>query len=406
MAKSGDEICGREPARGGGHRRTGGKSLKKETERRQFLKQAVLGTVLEPTMINADSTSKSNASTFQPKADVSAVSGRDRIPSVEPIAMVSGALLADSFDARTIDEKLWSRPNWMTEHDPYIAVNAENSRLRISGSSHPAGKENQYVGILSKYFRETDVVLAVRMRIRTLFGKVGRIRHIAHLCTGDWPDFFMEINFGTTEAGLPPRWFGGYVDRIWNYAGYSNYLEPALPASGEEARTWHDVAIRHDGITQETQSYLIQAGHWKPVGPPAKLHFNHAHVELKVDVGIGGVKVDMEFDDARLYRNPAHTPVMIVVSSPVVEQTRPETPIHNLEARVFDEETGSLLGKGRTDHGGQCPVLLETNVLYPVPARIEVWSGDQQVLEGRIHCLGVQGLYPGDVWMLRFSPKR
>jgi hypothetical protein len=380
--------------------------LKKEIERRQFLKQAVVGTVIKPAVISPQDWAKRNVSTYQSEVDSSAASGRERIPSVEPIPMVSGALLADSFEDRTIDANLWSRPNWMTEHDPYISVNAENSRLRISGESHPAGKDNQYVGILSKYFRETDVVLAVRMRIRTLFEKVGRIRHIAHLCTGDWPDFFMEINFGTTVAGPPPRWFSGYVDRIWNYAGYSNYLKPTMPATADEPTTWHDVAIKHDGVTQETQSYLIQGGQWKPVGPPATLHFNHAHVELKVDVGVEGVKVDTEFDNARLYLNPAHNPVMIIVSSPVFEQKRPENPIHNLEVRVFDEETGRLLGKGRTDQGGQSPVLLQTNVLYPVPGRIEVWNGNRQILQGRIPCLAVQGLYPGDVWMLRFPHKQ
>ena len=324
-------------------------------------------------------------------------------PLVEPTAMISGVLLADSFDSPHLDAALWSRPNWMTEHNPYIAVGPVNGRLEISGISRPTGTQHQYIGILSKYFRETDVVLATRLRVHSPFEKPGRIQHHVHLCTGDWPDFFTEIIFGKISTG-PPRWYAAYLDRIWVYSGFNDYLEPTLPATGTEDTDWQTVLIEHDGITGRTQNYLILGKEWKPVGPSHILKFNHSHVELKVDVNAVEAPVHMEFDDVRLYPNPAHNPATIVVSSRVVG-AGPEFPINNLRVRIQEESSGLLLGEATTDEGGQARVLLSRTVLYPVAAIIEVWDQHKLLLNSRIPQYQVQGLYPGDVWAVLIPPR-
>jgi hypothetical protein len=94
--------------------------------------------------------------------------------------------------------------------------------------------------VISKYFRETYVVLATRTRIQSPFEKPGRIQYPIHLCTGDWPDFFNEIVFGRITSG-PPRWFAAYLDRIWVYSGFKESFEPTLPAAGTEGTEWHTV---------------------------------------------------------------------------------------------------------------------------------------------------------------------
>jgi hypothetical protein len=316
--------------------------------------------------------------------------------------MLQGALLADSFDGPQLNSELWHRPNWM-RHNPDISVGTEDGCLRISGISRPAGKDHQYAGVLSSYFRETDAVLVSRMRVGSSFEGGGRIQHHVHLCSGDWPDFFTEIVFGKIQGGLP-RWFCAYVDRLWEYSGYSEYLEPSLPATGREATEWHQVMILHDGETHETSNYLVLNGERKPIGPPHKLRMNHTHVELKVDTNVSGIEVDMEVDDVRLYPNPSRYPVTIVVSSRIVNG-KLEVPIHNLGVRIVEAASGKPLGNGLTDEGGQARISLNSEMIYPVAARVEVWDNNRKLVESGIPCYGVRGLYPADIWAIKLPAR-
>jgi hypothetical protein len=160
----------------------------------------------------------------------------------------------------------------------------------------------------------------------------------------------------------------------------------------------------NDCETHETGNYLILNGERKPIGPPHKLRMNHTHVELKVDTNISGIPVEMEVDDVRLYPNPSRYPVTIVVSSRIVNG-RPEIRIHTLKVRIVEEATSKLLGDAVTDEGGQARISLKSEMIYPVAARIEVWDNNRKVVISGIPCYGVQGLYPADVWAIRFPPK-
>jgi len=324
------------------------------------------------------------------------------LPIVDAIPMLSGALLADSFDGPELDTRIWHRPGWM-RNDPHLSVEVEQGRLYISGISGPVRKHHHYVGVLSNYFRETDVVLVARVRVLSSFEKPGRIQHHIHLCSGDWPDFFTEIIFGKIEAG-PPRWFSAYLDKLWEYSGYAELINPTLPATGKEGSEWHEVAITHRQGTNETQNYLVRADGWKPIGPPHKLQMNHSHVELKVDVEVPDIRVRFDVDDVRLYLHPAQNPATIVVSSRIAN-SRPETPLSKLKVRLLEDTSKELLGEGITDEGGQARVKLKPDIIYPVAARIEVSDDRRAVLQSRIPHYGVQGLYPGDVWAVRIPPK-
>ena len=321
-------------------------------------------------------------------------------PEVKPILMLSGALVADNFDKPPLNTQVWQRPDWLVKNDTNLSVRVENGHLHIGGVSRPVGRHHQYTGVLSTYFRETDVVLSARLRVTTPFDKPGRIRHQVHLCTGDWPDFFTEINFGKIDGGSP-RWFSGYLDKIWEYAGYDKYLEGTLPATGTEATDWHQVLIVHDGTTHATQNYLIQGGTWTPVGPAHQIKMNHSHVELKVDVAVPDVRVEMDFDDVRLYPGPARHPVTIVVDSPLNRtRTRPAYRIDELKVRLIESGSRKVLGEGKTDEGGQAQVTLKSDVVYPVAARIEVENNERMLMTATIPQESVRGLYPADVWVV------
>jgi len=332
----------------------------------------------------------------------------NEIPTVNPFFMLSGALLKDSFDEAQLDTNLWSRPAWLVENHKTIGVKIENGHLVISGSSRPVGGSHQYAGVISKYFRETDVVLAAEMQVQSPFDFEGRIQHMVHLCSGDYPDFFTEIIFGKIAPADAPRWHSAYVARIWEYSGHGTYLQPVHPATEAETANWHTVVLTHDGATSKTQNYLIADGKWIAIGPSHTVQFNHTHIELKVDVNVANVPVAMAVDNVRLYPNPAHNPATIIVYTGV-SGGKPKTPIHNQKIQIFEEGSKRLLGEALTDEGGEGRVLLRTDVLYPVAATIIVSDGADgtaPIVRARIPRKGVDGLYPGDVWALDLRHKR
>jgi hypothetical protein len=125
-------------------------------------------------------------------------------------------------------------------------------------------------------------------------------------------------------------------------------------------------------------------------------------VELKVDVNIPEIPVRLAVDNVRLYPNPAHNPVTIVVSGGV-SGNKPALPIHNQKVQIFEEGSRRLLGEALTDEGGEAHVSLRTDVLFPVAAAITVWDGTKPVVQAKIAGKAVSGLYPGDVWALDFE---
>jgi hypothetical protein len=228
---------------------------------------------------------------------------------------------------------------------------------------------------------------------------------MVHLCSGDYPDFFTEIIFGKIVADEPPRWHTAYLGKVWEYSGFRDYLDPIGPATGAEATQWQTVVLTHDGTTSKTRNYLIADGKWIPIGPSHTVRFNHTHVELKVDVNVPDVPVQMAVDNVRLYPNPAHNPVTIVVYTGV-SGNKPKLPIHNQNVQIFDEGSARLLGEAPTDEGGEARVSLRTDVVYPIAAAITVSDGTTPVAQATIPRQGVNGLYPGDVWALDLRHKR
>src|SRR5437867_373541 len=225
------------------------------------------------------------AVTSAPAAPVLAAADNE-IPVVDPLFMLSGALLKDSFDGPQLDATLWSRPSWLVENHKTIGVTIENGHLVIAGPSHPERHDHQYSGVLSKYFRDTDVVLAAEVQTRSLFEAKGRIQHMVHLCSGDYPDFFTEIIFGKIAGVEPPRWYTAYLAKVWQYSGYREYLDPSRRATGSEGTSWHTGVLTHDGTTSKTRNYLVLDGKWIPIGPSHCVRFNHSHMELKVDANV------------------------------------------------------------------------------------------------------------------------
>ena len=113
----------------------------------------------------------------------------------------------------------------------------------------------------------------------------------------------------------------------------------------------------------------------------------------------------MAVDNVRLYPNPAHNPVTIVVYTGL-SGNKPKLPIHDLKVRIFEAGSSRLLGEALTDEGGEARVSVRADVVYPVAAAITVSDGTTPVVQSKIQCKDVNGLYPGDVWALDLRHKR
>jgi len=323
---------------------------------------------------------------------------------VDAIPVISGAVLTDRFDQQEIDRRIWHRPDWLEQHNPYIAVEPEHGWLHLSGISRPSGENFQYVGLTSGNFRETDVVLAARMRVRSSFEREGRIQHIVHLCTGDWPDFFTEIAFGKIRNG-PPVWSSAYVNSVFDSQGRAEYIQPVVPETGREASEWHEVLIDHDGVTGETRNYVVVDASRRPVGPVVRIPFHHTHVELKIDVNAAEAQVAMEVGHVRMYLRPERHPAILVVNSQIVSG-HSEPPIEGLHVRLVATGLGRMLGEAITDESGQTRISLPPDLTYPIETQIEVSDSHGPALKAKIPSAGVTGLYPGDVWAVRFPRRR
>src|SRR5262249_46818710 len=66
------------------------------------------------------------------------------VPEVDDHRMLSGALVADSFDRPASDARTWHRPDWPVKNDPNLSVGVQDGHLRISGVSRPLGRDHQY----------------------------------------------------------------------------------------------------------------------------------------------------------------------------------------------------------------------------------------------------------------------
>lgn len=200
-------------------------------------------------------------------------------------------------------------------------------------------------------------------------------------------------------------WSSGYINHVFDFQGYSEYIQPVVPATGREASEWHEVIIDHDGVTGETRDYVVIDGSRRPVGPVVRIPFHHTHVELKVDVNASEAQVAMEVGDVRLYLRPERHPAIIVVNSSIVNG-HSEPPIDGLRVRLVATGSGRTVGEAITDESGQAKISLAPDLTYPIEAQIEVSDSHGPLLKAKIPSAGVTGLYPGDVWAVRFPRRR
>ena len=119
-------------------------------------------------------------------------------------------------------------------------------------------------------------------------------------------------------------------------------------------------------------------------------------IELKMLYGAPGFKVDVEWDDARLYPLPADAPVRVAVTVPDSADPRQTWP---MTVKIVSVNGKRLLAEKSSGPGADLfDLTLPSDRVYPIAAKVQVFHGADLDAEFPIAQTGVAGLYPGDIY--------
>jgi hypothetical protein len=339
---------------------------------------------------------------------------------------VCGALLRDNFDNNRIDPTIWDRAE---TSEPGLKIEADRGELCLRGTIGELRKDAslshlRQAYVVSRAFREVDVCLAVKMKMPSGINP-GPDNHVinAHLC-GVAPDTYPEILLGKQDGPdmerlsrlywLPKKyksargwWMAAmHLDTDPNAYWWKIVGDP-LPEFGDEENQFHDALLVYDEKLGAAGAFVKNGPRWRQLGSPEPIIHNLTRVELKLYVLTDrpGGKYDARFDNVRLYPNPKRHPIRLIA----VDTSEPfgSNPAHvePLECSLYTEDGTQLVSKGKTNVGGavELPVDSPAWMAFPVGAMIKATQGGRVVGSGRITAHDVEGLYPGDVWILKYD---
>ncbi len=149
---------------------------------------------------------------------------------------------------------------------------------------------------------------------------------------------------------------------------------------------------------------------WVQLGKALPLFRSLTAVELKtINVTpLHGAYREARFDDCRLYPNPKRNPIRLVLTSanPKLHQGPQNYDLPylgpKLRVALYSYDGSQRISEGHTDQNGMVLLSVDTLVwvAFPVSAMFRIFRGDEELARSRIEASGVDGVYPGDVWVL------
>lgn len=352
-------------------------------------------------------------------------SGQKEPPIVKLQQAVCGALLRDDFSSPTVNQCLWHLPL----EDPGIRVTIDKGELCIRGTSAPIpeellrkeiGKLWRFAGVTSRRYPQTDVSLAVRVKMPSGISQEPGLHGVCvHLC-GVEPDTYPEVLFGKVEGnatqeilhqynrGTPDDvpypdargWFLGVINQDQGDNLYLIAGRP-LPEVGDERKEFHDVLIDYDAQLRSSRAFLKVAGRWVELGKAEPLIRGLTAVELKImDVTpLYGAYREARFDDCRLYPYPRRHPIRFIAVSGSYH-VRYHGP--GLRVALYTADGAHQVSEGYLDGYGMVNLSVDSPlwVAFPVSAMVRIFRDQKELARSFIEARGVDGLYPGDVWVL------
>ncbi len=362
-----------------------------------------------------------------------------QVPQVRVYQAACGALLRDNFDAGVIDGNLWN----VAVEDPGIRVTVESGELCIRGTSaripeavlsNKEVKLWRFAGLASRTFSQTDVVLAVRVKMPSGISNEPGLHGVSiHLC-GVTPDTYPEVLFGKVEGKATEQilhryakdtpddvpypdargWFLGVINQDQGDDHYLISGQP-MPQQGDEERNFHEVVVEYDGEQRLARAFLKLGERWVPLGKAEPLIRGLSQVELKlIDVTpLHGAYREARFDDCRLYPNPRHNPVRLIAVDDHPKQFPALTGApygmryrgQRLRVALYTRDLGAKISEAYTDQYGMVDLSVYSPawIAFPVSAVLRLFLAGKEIARATIEAHGIDGLYPGDVWVLDAS---
>lgn len=305
------------------------------------------------------------------------------------VKLVDGALLSDDFqdDLDRRRWRIWSQAEGVT-------VRCGGGQLEVSGRVKPGPRLAQgFTGVVSKTFRELDVVLRAQMAfLRHPWDAAEPWVGMVHLCATS-PDSYTEACYGKFEGERPE----------WHVNDRSGQLYSDRRGSGFAGKLgeWGDVRIAYDAATRTSGTALRLGGPdapWRDFARSKPMPFHSVKIELKTQVGVVDGEVAFAFKNCRLFRRAKSATVDVAVFG--LFGTDVAITGVTVAAEILGQ-TSPAIAAAAVDELGRARLAFPEEIDYPAQARIKVIRGERELLAlETAPVAGVDGVYPGDLWAM------
>ncbi len=329
--------------------------------------------------------------------------GYPRYGTTRRLRRVSTSALRDGFDAPVIDSNLWRV--WLG--DPGKArVEQHDGRLWIT-----AGGQVGYNGLAARVRLPTRDVVAV---CRAGFVPTGPSPHpaIVHLCGSGplSPDNWFEVQLRNGAGGPNAVTVVSAPTQTERYRGPYE-----LPPAGPEGRL---VKVACEAASRTCTGFVRVSGSWRQIGDAFDVPARESHLEIKTTGGTpGGASTTIWFDDCRIYPSPVTHDIGVMLqradgSTPATMGDDPvcfdgenePVPGCDLRVQLLTPDGATLIDEttvGRSFGFAMLQPDKTPGTVYPVAAKIRVVAGSRPIGPDHIiESVGVEGLYPDDVYVL------
>ena len=330
----------------------------------------------------------------------------------------SGAMLVEDFEAEKIDLKRWRI--WQMNPDK-TSLTVKDGRFVVDAKGS-VGHNGLWSLQASKY---KDVTLVARFDIHS----DGPDSHelLLHLCGGDMPrspDHWVEIAY--RDLNIKQARFSTYAATgRGDFDQWDRFIELKRPGGGQQDRDTAGFLARVslNGATNRCVADVRDsAGKWRPLVDPVPLHLRTTHCELKIRGGSAASNSHGWFDDVRMYPRAESHAILVHLQmeggTPIYHRGesgnewpptiriagQPERKLEDLSVELWTADGLTKVAAVQSSNLGDymLPLTKAPWDVYPVAAVIRI-SIDGRILgEANIKQQGLEGLYPDDVYSVRF----
>jgi len=315
------------------------------------------------------------------------------------IPLATGALFTDDFNGDDIDYKQWRlmpfiNRDWVSLKEGALRIKGRLQRPQSNILMHNRPGMTVHLGLTTPRFPTADVVAVMRMKVLSHPLSNGKSWvSVLHVCNFR-PDYFSEIRFGSQTG----------QKLVWNFASRDtmNIRTDGIGAFGDESDRYYTVKVERDGPSRKMTGYVEGPNGWVCVGKVKDTHLFASRIEVKAVTKSDDLNFDIYVDDIRLYPHPDRNRLFFVIMSSLTH-LYPSPRSDALSLKLFHSDGKTIIGEGErlaADDPYAFSVALSREITFPIGAVIKLYYDTKEVGCGQIKSDGVNGLYPGDIWVI------